>query len=54
MHPQPQQESIVGHFLLGGLDLEVSKKVVSFFGKKKCTPAQTKSGYAYAWRRLQI
>jgi len=40
---------ILGQFLLGGLDLEVYldvfetiKKVVNFFGKKKCTP-QAKS-----------
>ena len=47
MHPQPEQELILGQFLLGELDLEVYldglwgrrlKKVVDFFGKKKCTP----------------
>jgi len=50
VHPQPEQESILGQFLLGGLDLEVYldglwgrrlKKVVNFFGKKNAP--QTKS-----------
>ena len=48
--PASQSKSqFLGQFLLGGLDLEVgpifrrslratTKKVVNFFGKKKCTP----------------
>jgi len=52
--PQLEQESILGHFLLGGLDLEVyldrllratTKKVVNFFDEKSAP--QTKS-----WLRL--
>ena len=50
VHPQPEQESILGQFLLGGLDLEVFeggrlKKVVNIFGKQ--VHPQTKS-----WLRL--
>jgi len=46
VHPQPEQVSILGQFLLGGLDLEVYldvwgrrlKKVVNFFVRKSAPP----------------
>jgi len=47
LHPEPEQESISGHFLQGGLHLEVyldrilratTKKRSSTFLTKKCTP----------------
>ena len=50
VHPQPEEESILGQFLLGGLDVEVYldrlwgrrlKKVVNFFWQKSAP--QTKS-----------
>ena len=58
MHPtQPEQESIfktvfAGRVEFGGvfrrfLRATTKKKVVNFFGKKKCTPRQN-PGYAYA------
>jgi len=56
VHPQPEQESILGQFLLGGLDFwdvfrrslraTTKKRSSAFFDKKKCT-TQTKS-----WLRL--
>ena len=56
--PSQSKSQFLGQFLLGGLDLEVGlyldglwgqrlKKVINFFGKKKCTPRQN-PGYAYA------
>ena len=53
--PSQSNSQFLGQFLLGGLDLEVYldglwgrrlKKVINFFGKKKCTPRQN-PGYAY-------
>jgi len=42
VHPQPEEESILGHFLLGGLDLEVylnrsffSQKVDDLFSRRR-------------------
>jgi len=42
VHPPPEQESILGQFLLGGLDLGRQ-----LFLAKKCTSKQN-PGYAYA------
>jgi len=58
--PQGEQESILGHFLLGGRDLEVhlvlldrllratSKKRSSTFLRKKVHTCRQNPGYAYA------
>jgi len=62
MHPQLQQESILGQFLLSGLDLEVYldglwgrrlKKGRQLVWQKKVHPREN-PGYAYVERQAEI
>jgi len=62
MRHQPEQESILGHFLLVGLDLEVyldrllrttTKKRLSTFLVKKVHPRQN-TRYAYGFNLLVL